>query len=104
MGFAGLSDQEVKEELARKAGVARPGVKDYLMDFMSIAPMMMGFPAGAGGGKVLPFPGKKGKVSGLSKPGELVNKPSPDPEIVERILREDYSDFLRKKRLLPPKE
>ena len=33
-----LGNEAIRKELERRAGVARPGAKDYLMDFLSVTP------------------------------------------------------------------
>ena len=44
MAFKGISDEDIQKALEKKIGIAKPGAKDYLMDFMSVAPALMGMP------------------------------------------------------------
>ena len=48
MRFPGLSDEEIKKELDRRTGIARPGPKEFLMDALSFAPALLGMPMGMG--------------------------------------------------------
>jgi len=46
------TDIEYQEMLRKRTGIARPTAQDYLMDFMSVAPMVMGLPMMSGGGRI----------------------------------------------------
>jgi len=46
------TDREYQEELRRRTGLARPTAESYLMDFMSVAPVMMGMPVMSVGGRI----------------------------------------------------
>ena len=44
MGFKGITDKEVAEELKKRAGIARPGPKEFLLDALGFAPALLGMP------------------------------------------------------------
>lgn len=52
MPFLDIGDKEVRGQLTKRLGIARPAAQDYLMDFMSVAPMMLGMPMMSGRVKV----------------------------------------------------
>ena len=62
-----------EDEIYKRTGIAKPKAQDYLMDFMAVAPMLMGMPMagmGAGGFK------KPLKVKPkLPKPGDFLKTP-----------------------------
>ena len=59
MRFPGLSDQDIKKELDKRTGIARPGPKEFLMDALSFAPALLGMPMGMG--DLIKFPKKFAK-------------------------------------------
>ena len=61
------TDKEYQEMLSKRAGIARPTAQDYLMDFMSVAPMMMGLPMMSGG--------IKPKSLAKPKAGDIIKTP-----------------------------
>jgi hypothetical protein len=56
MGFKGITDEKIAEELKKRSGIARPGAKEFLLDALSFAPALLGMPMGV---YRVPLPMKK---------------------------------------------
>jgi len=96
LGFKGLTDQDIKEKLASSQGLARPTAKDYLMDFMSAAPAMLGFPAAIATDKVLSQLAGKGKPSLIHSHTADVIAGKGKPSLIHSHTADVIADYIKK--------